>query len=179
MRKIALTTTSVGGFGVDATYWFEQISNKINLLKNVDDYIAKDLLLKVAKSKSDINSWMIFIISMSVLCLLIVLIMGAVISKKIVKSLEDFKIGLGFFFQYAIREKDYLKPMVINGKDEFAQMTRDMNAQIKKTEFIIEQDKKVVVEIDDIMSKVSSGFFLVTLLNKKVQQEKLNNLELI
>ena len=40
MRKIFLTADEIGGFGVDATVWFDTITKKINQLKKVEDFIA-------------------------------------------------------------------------------------------------------------------------------------------
>lgn len=171
MRNKALEATTIGGFGEDATYWFGQITQKINKLKKVDDKLANNLLLHVNDIKDETLTWLYFIGASSFIGFLFVFMMATTITKKIVGSLNEFKTGLGFFFEYAIREKDYLKPMEVNGNDEFAQMTRDMNEQIKKTEYIIEQDKKVVVEIDDIMSKVSSGFFGYTIKQKGATNE--------
>ena len=41
MRKIAITNSQTGHFGVDAVYWFKTITKKINGLKKIDDGIAK------------------------------------------------------------------------------------------------------------------------------------------
>ena len=163
MRDIALGQTTIGGFGVDATYWFNQITKKINKLKAVDDHLAKVLIQNVEDVKDKANMTMIIDISLVVIGIIFILIMARMISLGILNSLSEFKKGLGYFFQYATREKDYLKPMEVNGSDEFAQMTRDMNIQIEKTSFILEQNKKVVLEIDDIMGKISNGFFGYTI----------------
>ncbi len=177
MRDVALGVTTIGGFNIDPTYWFEQITLKINKLKKIDDYLATSLLKNIETLKDEAQNSLIFIWSFTILTLLVVLFMSRGITINILKSLKDFKEGLGFFFQYAIREKDYLKPMVVVGSDEFAQMTADMNEQIEKTAFIIEQDKKVVQEIDDVMAKIKSGFFCYTIKEKGATQEveKLRN----
>ena len=165
MRDIALGATSIGGFGVEATYWFEQITKKINKLKEIDDNLAKELAQNVDDIKSSNFNSMLIVLIISIGMLAIVGFMAIIIPKRILSALRQFQAGLGFFFQYAIREKDYLKPMDVKGNDEFAQMTKDMNEQIKKTEYIIEQDKKVVNEIDNIMGKVINGFFGYTIKN--------------
>lgn len=43
MRKIAFNKPA-GGFGVDALHWFKTITDKINLLKTTEDFIATGLL---------------------------------------------------------------------------------------------------------------------------------------
>ncbi|MCK5110789.1 MAG: nitrate- and nitrite sensing domain-containing protein [Arcobacteraceae bacterium] len=163
MRDTALGQTTIGGFGVDATYWFDQITKKINKLKAVDDHLALVLIQNVEDVKDKANATMIFDLSLVAAGIIFILVMARMISLGILNALNEFKTGLGYFFQYAIREKDYLKPMVVNGSDEFAEMTRDMNIQIKKTSFILEQNKKVVIEIDDVMGKISNGFFGYTI----------------
>jgi hypothetical protein len=47
-------------------------------------------------------------------------------------------------------------------------MTRDMNLQIKKIEDIQEHDKKVILEISDVMEKVNNGFFEYTIKEKAI-----------
>jgi methyl-accepting chemotaxis protein len=43
MRAILLGAKEVGGFGIESTYWFDTITKKINQLKKVENYIAKDI----------------------------------------------------------------------------------------------------------------------------------------
>ena len=43
IRGIALEE-KIENFGVEASYWFEQITSKINKLKQVDDYLSSSLI---------------------------------------------------------------------------------------------------------------------------------------
>ena len=80
-------------------------------------------------------------------------------TNKISKSISIFEENLNSFFSYSMREKDSIILNEINGNDEFAIMTKNMNIQISKIEKIIEKNKNVVLEITDIMEKVNNGFF--------------------
>ena len=171
MRKIAFEATTIGGFEEDANKWFDHMTVKINKLKNVDDFLAKRLSTRLHKLAAQADKAMYIDIFTSVLIHLFVMLISYFITSGITRNLSTFKTGLNFFFAYAVREKDYMKPMSINGKDEFAQMTVELNEGIKKTSFIIEQDKKVVKEIDDVMSKVGSGFFTYTIHEKGATDE--------
>ena len=171
MRDIAINQTTIGGFGVDATYWFNQITKKINKLKEVDDHLAQVLITNVESIKNETFSVMVFDISLVTLGIIFVLFIASIITKRILSSLQEFQRGLEYFFQYAVREKDELSPMKVLGNDEFAQMTQEMNKQISKTSYIIEQDKKVVIEIDDIMGKTKNGFFGYTVKTKGATNE--------
>ena len=171
MRKIAFDAKTIGGFNEDPSKWFGHITVKINKLKQIDDYLAKRLIsrLKILEEKAD--RAMYFDLITAVFVHLSVWFISVVIASNIIKNLRSFKKGLNFFFAYAVREKDYMKPMEVFGKDEFAQMTIEMNEGIQKTTFIIEQDKKVVKEIDDVMGKVESGFFTYTIHEKGATAE--------
>ncbi len=51
MRKIAIDRASRGDFGVDATYWFKMMTEKINALKDVADKLSEDLIAKASALK--------------------------------------------------------------------------------------------------------------------------------
>lgn len=58
MRNIAIEKSSEGHFGVDATHWFDTITNKINLLKEVDDALAREILSSLTTLKSSAQKQM-------------------------------------------------------------------------------------------------------------------------
>jgi methyl-accepting chemotaxis protein len=171
MRDIAFNTTTIGGFGEDANKWFSYMTVKINKLKKIDDLLANRLIerLQVLEYKADKAMYIDLVTS--IVIHLAVMFISFLITKDILKNLHRFKTGLNYFFSYAVREKEYMKAMDVIGSDEFAQMTIEMNEGINKTTYIIEQDKKVVKEIDDVMSKVSNGFFTYTIHEKGATQE--------
>ncbi|MDC0933589.1 nitrate- and nitrite sensing domain-containing protein, partial [Arcobacteraceae bacterium] len=171
MRKIAFDASTIGGFNENATEWFNHMTEKINKLKQVDDYLVKRLLTRLDALEDKANFSMYFDLITAIFVHLTVWFISLVIASNILKNLKSFKKGLNFFFAYAVREKDYMRPMEIYGKDEFAQMTIEMNEGIKKTTYIIEQDKKVVKEIDNVMGKVENGFFTYSIHEKGATQE--------
>ena len=159
----AIDKLSTSVFSVDSVYWFDQMTKKINLLKNIDDYLSQTLISTV-KERISVNQTNFYIHLVLILVIMfIVLFIIRAITLNILNALSTFKEGLGFFFKYAIREKDYINPLDVVGTDEFAEMTENMNKQVVKTEKLIEQDKKVVVEINDVMEKVANGFFGYTI----------------
>jgi len=44
MRQIAVEKASEGGFGVEASDWFKAATGRINLLKEVENKVAEDML---------------------------------------------------------------------------------------------------------------------------------------
>ena len=159
MRAVSMGAKTIGGFNTDAGYWFTQITSKINKLKKVDDKLASILLKNVNSIKNDALVLLSFFLISVGAGVIFVLVIASIIVSRILKSLFIFEEGLGYFLQYATREKDYIKQIEVRGTDEFATMTMHINEKIIQTEKIIEQDRKVVQEIDDIMGKVANGFY--------------------
>ncbi len=159
MRAVSMGAKTIGGFNTDAGYWFTQITSKINKLKKVDDKLASILLKNVNSIKNDALVLLSFFLISVGAGVIFVLVIASIIVSRILKSLFIFEEGLGYFLQYATREKDYIKQIEVRGSDEFATMTMHINEKIIQTEKIIEQDRKVVQEIDDIMGKVANGFY--------------------
>jgi len=171
MRKIAFDATTIGGFNEDSAKWFNHMTQKINKLKQIDDYLVNKLLTRLEKLEDKAKFSMYFDLITAVFVHLTVWFISLVIASNILKNLKSFKRGLNFFFSYAVREKSYMRPMEVYGKDEFAQMTIEMNEGIVKTTYIIEQDKKVVQEIDNVMGKVENGFFTYSIHEKGATTE--------
>jgi len=70
-----------------------------------------------------------------------------------------------------MEEKDEIQLNKLEGKDEFALMTNNMNIQVEKIERIMENDKRVIKEITDIMEKVNNGFFEYSIKTKSSTKE--------
>ncbi|KAB7888804.1 methyl-accepting chemotaxis protein [Poseidonibacter ostreae] len=160
---VALYKLGINLFSDEPTYWFGQITKKINLLKKVDDHLSSELIKNVISIEDSLYKTFISTLLITLILLLIVFITASYITKNIINSLETFKEGLSNFFKYTLREKDDITLLTIKGKDEFSEMSEEINKQIKRTSESMEQDRIVVSEIDDVMKKVKNGFFCYTI----------------
>jgi len=70
MRATAMDKAVTGGFEIEASYWFEMQTGKINLLKKVEDFLAKDLENKADELIGDANSALIFSLIIAIASLL-------------------------------------------------------------------------------------------------------------
>ncbi|WP_428025334.1 methyl-accepting chemotaxis protein [Arcobacter sp.] len=77
--------------------------------------------------------------------------------KNITNSLSEFKIGLLNFFGYLNREIDEVKMLEEKGNDEFADMAKVVNENIKKTRAGIEEDRKLIDETISVLSEFEQG----------------------
>jgi methyl-accepting chemotaxis protein len=151
--------------------WKENSTNKINLLINQEKNLFNNLISyingEISSFRNQIIYELVFITILFVLTFLIIYFM----TKKIVSSMDKFQVNLNEFLAYSMKEKESVSLHDLEGNDEFAIMTREMNWQIKKIEEIQEQDKKVVLEISDVMEKVNNGFFEYSIKQKAVTKD--------
>lgn len=59
MRTVAIEKANEGHFGIDATHWFDTITAKINLLKEVDDTLGAEISHSLASLKSSAETQML------------------------------------------------------------------------------------------------------------------------
>ena len=55
MRNIAIAKRETGEFEVDAKYWFDIITNKINILKEIENKFSSDLMQQAEELKKEAN----------------------------------------------------------------------------------------------------------------------------
>ena len=154
----AINSLSKNIFGGDIQVWDKYSIQRIKQFEDLQNQVSNNLLTLMENRTSQIQENFILLVVVIIVILTLIFVSLFFMTKKIVNSMMSFKEGLEYFFSYVSREKEYLKEMPINGSDEFALMTIDMNAQIVKIKDIIEQDKKVVIELSDVVQKVSNGF---------------------
>lgn len=124
MRKIAMEHFIDGGFGVKATYWFGTITQKINLLKNVEDRLAKGLIEQIAKiEKANFFSFW-FMLSIASIVVIITLAVGYLIAHSI-----TFRIRLMRKYLVELKNtKDISKKFVVaKSSDEIGVIQQAMN----------------------------------------------------
>jgi len=111
MRNIALTKANDGNFNVDPEYWFKTITKKINVLKQIDDNIAKIIVEDLNK----ISNHYIIETILGVLANIIMIIVGFLSVKKLEMQLRSLK---GLIVSIAAN-KDLSTEIRIYENDEF------------------------------------------------------------
>ncbi|RUM67551.1 MAG: hypothetical protein DSZ05_02365 [Sulfurospirillum sp.] len=154
-----MNANGMQAFSTPAQKWFDSITHKINKFKKVENLQAKHII-HTAQQLYD-RTWYMLVAFFLINTLLFVIIgiVTFMMTKRLSKQVDSLQQGLRFFLSYVAREKDYIKPLKVEGKDEFAEMTKMINVQIEKITKIIEQDKRVVGEIEEVVRKVNNGFF--------------------
>jgi PAS domain S-box-containing protein len=117
--NIILYKDQVQKHKINPEYWFVNITNKINKLKLIDNYLEKEILLniKTELNKTDklFNSLILLcIISISIFLLMVLLIIRVIQSKQRLKTLID---------KYIISSTTDLKGKIIDVSDAFCNIS--------------------------------------------------------
>jgi len=131
LREIAKNKNSVGGFGVGASVWFDAISKKINLLKNVEDTLSKSLVKKVDDiQSSEIRSLIGFIV-FGISIIVLASFLGFIIAFGIKKSLKNI---LTTAKDLSSGDGDLTKRLDITTNDEISEVALEINKFIEKVQ---------------------------------------------
>jgi len=138
MRNIAIKKVNEGNFGIDSVLWFKTITQKINLLKSIDDGLAhqNDLLLGDLESQYKTQTFLT-LTNYSLFTLLIFVIMF-MISKGIQKSVQESLEKIA----YVSDNLDLSHNVVVAGKDEISQISFALNKMIQAFRTTVENAQK-------------------------------------
>ncbi len=152
MRKIAIDNMLTGGFNVDPKYWFATITKKINILKNIEDFmedtILNDMSKEIGQSLKDLMIYLsMFAVGILAIMLLIFSIFKYVLAniKTLTNETKELVEGEG----------DLTQRININSKDELGELADWFNKFIEKTQVMIKDVKSSVKELETH----SSGLF--------------------
>ena len=155
----ALNTLASSNFYADsAPYWFEQITNKINMLKNVDDFIAQALIVKAQEVSSSAYASLLVALATAGGLILLTLSFGVLIAKRMISALNNFQEGLCKFFDFLNYKVDDAQLLESQGNDEFGKMTQNVNENISLTKENILQDRKLIDETIQASDRIKKGY---------------------
>jgi len=143
LREIAQNTSSVGGFGVKGSDWFNEITKKINLLKSVEDELSVGLIQKVERfHKEEMASLFSFII-LGVAIVLLSALLAYLIASGIKKSLKNILVTAK---DLSSGDGDLTKRLEITTKDEISEVALEINSFIEKVQNTVDLVKRSGLE---------------------------------
>jgi len=123
LRAVAMDKGMSGGFGVDPSYWFSQSTARINLLKEMEDSMAAELV-SIAKAHERSA-----LIKLSILIFLLVLILASafILTANIMKQLNRQVASLVEVMGAVIKDSDLTKRVTVYSEDELGQVAKGLN----------------------------------------------------
>lgn len=139
MENIAITNAQNGGFGIDPSHWFDTITKKINLLKKVEDFMAKTILEDIQKSLTAKKRELILISLLSLIGIAFALFMGYLIAYRSINiPIQKMKQTL----HTIVQKRDFSTQMQIEGKDEIADIAKNVDRLINFSKDAIQSAKQ-------------------------------------
>ena len=158
MRKIITTNIAGSHTEVEPTFWFKTITKKINLLKQTDDLIAKEVLKETIEKKSKIFNTFILYVALVLIIVLITTFLGVYISKTIKDAVLKIREGIKEFFDFMNRKANIVNEIDIHSKSEFGEIASFINESIKSLQKELDADTKCAGEAILVLHKLQEGY---------------------
>ena len=164
IRKIALYSDIDSNFGIDANHWFKEISEKINLLKKVENYISDVLLVTIQDEMSQARKNMIIFGLLSAFGIGLTMILARTIAFTILIDVDSVKRGVENFFAFINFEKDDIELINVKSNDELGMMSKIINQNIENTKANIQKDRALIADTIRVTNAINKGY-----LNTKIE----------
>ncbi|WP_187648350.1 methyl-accepting chemotaxis protein [Nitrosophilus labii] len=153
MERIAIEKGDVGGFNIEPSYWFKKITQKIDLLKDVENFMSNKLLLYISRTIEVKKRVLITHTFFSIVIVIIILILGYVIANRSI----SFKIvKIKDILKEIAEKKDFTKKIEIDTDDEIGIIAKSINQTMNSAKEVINQAKIAAQEDASIAAELSS-----------------------
>ena len=170
MRKIAVLKANEGGFGVDGVVWFKTITKKINLLKKVDDNLAKENDKLLAKVESEYKTSTIITLvgytTFAIAVFIIILIIARGVNKSVESSLNKI--------QCVSNDLDLSCNVVVEGNDEISQISRALHTMIVSFKESVYSSQDVATATTRESNKLNEVVEVLAK-NSEIEEEKITD----
>ena len=127
MRDVLHQKRHVGNFGIDAKDWFDTITQKINVLKDVEDFIANRLKGFIYDDINSLKSSFRWLLIIYAIVLLFTIVFSTLVVKSILMRLNNVNLKLAHIAEH----KDLREQIKILANDEISTMAHSVNAFIR------------------------------------------------
>jgi len=151
--------------------FFKIASKKIEIFDNLEKAATKYLDQNIEELKKDAEVLFVTNIIIGSLLFIFTLALGFLIYKKISSDMHLLQNNLFDFFDFIAKRKKDIEIKNIEGTDEFAVLINTINENVEETKKLAQQDNEVLKEIDEVISRVESGFFTYNVKKEAGTQE--------
>lgn len=143
-RGIVLERGLAGGMGVSPEDWFNTITLKINLLKEIEDLLAKDINGRANELAGEARVAMLVSLGVTALLSFISLLLGMILIRGITNPLHE---QISMLKDIAEGEGDLSRRLPVDRKDELGDVAHWFNRVIGNIHGIISQVSATTVQV--------------------------------
>ncbi len=158
LRNIAIEKSVEGGFGIDPVYWFDTITKKINILKEIDDEIAKHLDEHIEVFDSVVSQSVILYSILAIIAILFNVIFAIFLIRGMNSSISKLRTKI----EDIASSKNLCTKIDISSKDEIGSIARAVKALIISTSGAIKGAQNTTGQNQVAAEKIDTVFKEVT-----------------
>jgi methyl-accepting chemotaxis protein len=144
---------------IDSTIWFNKMTEKINILKEIENFLIENLTLKIDNEISKEKSFMYFMIAVSFSIIILTLYFVSFFNLSISRGIDKIYVGLEQFMKYLNKEINELGYIDLNTRGELGKLAKMVNSNINKINGDLEKDLLCVGEAAITLDKFEKGYF--------------------
>ena len=152
MRRIALEKSKEGKFGIQPSYWYEIMTSKINLLKDVEDKLAGDLEVVTGRLKRSAHSGMILLILLLSIVVLSSSALAYLITCCITRSLGEAVAAAD-----CLANGDLTIEVKVRGADETGLLLSSMRNMITRLKTMVSQTSGASNQVSNTAHSIESS----------------------
>jgi methyl-accepting chemotaxis protein len=155
----ALNKLSNSFFADSANYWFSMITEKINKLKIVDDYLSDALINAINSELASTKTAMWIFLIFNALAIIIVMLISLYLLKDIFSKLSDLNSAT----QNLLSSRDTSSRIKVTSQDEIGVISENMNKYLQSIEDSIAEDNRLIQSAKVTMERVNRGWYSETI----------------
>ena len=152
MRRIAFEKSKEGKFGIEPSYWYEIMTSKINLLKDVEDKLAGDLEVVTGRLKRSAHSGMILLILLLSIVVLSSSALAYLITCCITRSLGEAVAAAD-----CLANGDLTIEVKVRGADETGLLLSSMRNMITRLKTMVSQTSGASNQVSNTAHSIESS----------------------
>ncbi len=146
-------------FNIDSTLWFDKVTEKINILKQIDDYLAKNTDSQIEKEVSAGRTLMFSMTLANIIFIILNVFFISFFNSTISRGIDKIYVGVEQFMRYLNREINELEYIQLNTRGELGKLARMINSNIDRINGDLEKDLLCVGEAAITLDKFEKGYY--------------------
>ena len=157
IRTVALEKYVEGNFGIDPQYWFKTITEKIDIMKEIENYLIDELIKNIGNQRKKAVSEFVMTLLFSLGLISIAATLGIIISVDISKKIDKVS-----HTSMELSEGNLTIVLENKGRDEISIMSKNLNQFIEKLKSMITGIKNEAVNINGNSEEISQQMQIIT-----------------
>ena len=161
--KSAIATPDETAGKIEATSWFQSITNLIDSFRSYELYLLNDMKDKALQDMSEAGNLAVSMVILLACFILLLVLVSFFVGKNIISGIDSVKGGLGEFFLYLNNKTNSAKLLSLKGKDEICIMSSLINENIEVIQTAKEHENTFIQKANTFVNEIKDGNYEASL----------------